>query len=172
MSSQKLLFELRSWAKFYSPFGLYLAPFHRTSQEVQRRILRMASVTSNDTVFDLGCGTGELLITAAKAHQAHSCVGFELDAGLVQEARQKVLEAQVDAQVKILQQDARQADVSQASVVFMYLSDHGNAVLHAALRDQLVSGTRILSVGFPVKGLQPHVSQTCQGLDLFMYKVA
>ena len=121
-------------------------------------------------MFDLGCGTGELLITAAQAHKACG-VGFELDSGLVQEARQQISTHKLEHMVQVVQEDARLADVSRASVVFMYLSDKGNAVLHAALHHKLVPGTRILSVGFPIAGLQPALSQACRGLNLFMYRV-
>ena len=136
---------------------------------MQRRILRLANVTHRDTVFDLGCGTGELLITAAQAHEACG-VGFELDSGLVLEARQQVSKHKLEHMVQVVQEDARLADIGRASVAFMYLSDKGNSVLHAALREKLVPGTRILCVGFPIAGLQPAFSQACRGLNLFMYR--
>ena len=168
--SQGPLFELTSWARFYLPGGRWLAPFHRTPEAAQKRILAMAGLDAGSRLVDLGSGDGALLVRAAQQWGC-SCTGYELDAGLVAEARAHVERLGLAARCRLVQADFMTAhrDVAAASHVFMYLSDRGNAALYRGLQSSLQPGTRLLSAGFAVPGLQPTLQERCSGLPLFMY---
>ena len=170
MSSQKTLFELYSWFKYYLPFSSYVAPFHGAPAAAARQLLRLGRVSARDTVFDLGCGDGRLLIAASQSTQA-KCIGYELDDGLAQEARKNVCAAGLDKRIEIRQLDAHRAQVQDASVIFMYLSHDGNLKLYHALKSRMQPGTRLLTLAFPVAVLEPSLKAQAGGLDLYVYEL-
>ena len=72
--------ELRSWARFLAPLGAFKAVYYPTPPAVARAMLRLARVGPGDTVFDLGCGDGRILVAAAEMGAA-KCVGIEVRGG-------------------------------------------------------------------------------------------
>ena len=150
----------------------WLAPYHRTPEAAQKRILALAGLDKASRLLDLGSGSGELLIRAAQRHGCQ-CVGYELDAGLVAEARARIQQLGLAQQCRLVQADfmTASADVAAASHVSIYLSDKGNAVLYRGLKPCMQPGTRLLSVGFPVQGLEPRKQESSSGLPLFLYEV-
>jgi 16S rRNA A1518/A1519 N6-dimethyltransferase RsmA/KsgA/DIM1 with predicted DNA glycosylase/AP lyase activity len=113
-------------------------------------MLRLADVNSSDTVFDLGCGDGRICVLAAEEFGARS-VGVELDKALADAAAAAVLQKGLQERVQIIHGDCRRLDVSQASVITLYLSDTGNRQLLQSVVG-LRGGTRVVSLYFPVKG--------------------
>jgi SAM-dependent methyltransferase len=124
-----------------------LAPFDPTPQKVVERMLALASVRKGDVVYDLGSGDGRFLVTAAKVYGARG-VGFEIDTGLVKLARENARRQGVEKLVEIREQDLRNADLSPATVVTLYLSQDGNLAVREQLRRQLKSGARVVSYTF------------------------
>ena len=124
-----------------------LAPFVPTPQEVVDRMLQMADVKKGDVVYDLGCGDGRLVITAAKQYGARG-VGVDIDPQRIAEARAAAKQAGVEALVEFRQQDALTADVSPASVVTLYLLTAANLKLRPTLQKQLKPGSRVVSHQF------------------------
>ena len=136
-----------------------MAPFDPTPREVVERMLLLANVKSGDVLYDLGAGDGRVVIAAAKKYGIRA-VGFEIDPGLVKLARENVRQQGVEQLVEIREQDFLTADLSQASVVTLYLSYDGNLALRPQLMRQLRAGARVVSYTFDMGEWQPKISET------------
>jgi SAM-dependent methyltransferase len=120
-----------------------------TPDEVVDRMLRMAQVTPNDLVYDLGAGDGKIAIAAAKKFGARS-VGIEYNPEMAKHAQGNVEKAGVNGRARIIQGDIFATDFSQATVITMYLLPG----LNMKLRPQILSmrpGTRIVSHSFTME---------------------
>jgi tRNA G37 N-methylase Trm5 len=124
-----------------------LAPYVPTPQDVVERMLELAQVTKNDVVYDLGSGDGRIPITAAQKYGARG-VGVDIDPERIAEARENAKRAGVEHLVTFKQQDARKTDVSEATVVTLYLLSSSNLELRPILTRQLEPGARIVSHAF------------------------
>jgi len=129
-------------------------PYVSTSQRVVNRMLEAADVTSEDVVFDLGSGDGRIPITAAKKYGARG-VGVEIDPELVAKARKNAREAGVADRVEFRQGDLFQADISEATVVALYLWPEINVKLRPKLLRTLDPGDRIVSHDFRMGDWEP-----------------
>ena len=127
--------------------GDSLAPFVPTPQDVVHRMLELAGVTAEDVVYDLGCGDGRIVITAAERFGAHG-VGVDIDPQRIAEANANATRAGVEHLVRFVQQDALTVDVSEATVVALYLLSSSNLKLRPQLTTQLSPGARIVSHAF------------------------
>jgi SAM-dependent methyltransferase len=136
-----------------------LAPFMPTPTEVVERMLQMADVTRTDVVYDLGCGDGRLVITAAKRYGARG-VGVDIDPALIAESRANARREGVEALVDFRQQDALTVDVSPASVVTLYLLAEANLKLRPRLQAQLKPGSRVVSHQFSMGDWVPARTET------------
>ena len=124
-----------------------LAPFVPTPQDVVDRMLTLAGVTANDVVYDLGCGDGRIVITAAERYGARG-VGVDIDPQRIAESNANAERAGVTHLVRFIQQDAMTVDMSDATVVTLYLLSSSNVKLRPILTSQLRSGARIVSHAF------------------------
>ncbi|THC45349.1 cyclopropane-fatty-acyl-phospholipid synthase family protein [Massilia sp. Mn16-1_5] len=122
-------------------------PYVPTPQDVVERMLQMAKVGKNDVLFDLGCGDGRIVITAAKQHGARG-TGIDLDPERIGEARRNAQQAGVGSRVNFKVADLFDTDVSAASVVTLYLLPNVNTRLRPRLWQQLKVGSRIVSHAF------------------------
>ena len=138
---------LTSTAKLAAQDPSSLAPFVPTPQDVVDRMLELAGVSENDVVYDLGCGDGRIVITAAERYGARG-VGIDIDPQRIAESRANAERAGVAHLVEFVQQDALQVDVSDASVVTLYLLSSSNMKLRPILTSQLEPGARIVSHAF------------------------
>ena len=141
-----------------------LVPYHPTPPEMAREMLRAVNVRPGETVYDLGCGEGNILIVAAEEFKAN-CVGIEIDEKLVEVAREKVKEKGLEGRVKILCDDifsskywAHEGDgekpyaVANADVLALYLNHRIQELLIPKLVKELKTGTRIASYEFFFRG--------------------
>jgi uncharacterized protein (TIGR03000 family) len=134
-----------------------------TPQKVVDRMLQMAKVTKDDVVFDLGCGDGRVVITAAKKYGARG-VGVDIDPERVQESLENARAAQVGNLVEIRQGDALKVkDLERATVVVTYMLPEFMEKLRPILRKQLQPGTRIVAHDYPVPGWEPADTVTVPG---------
>ena len=124
-----------------------LAPFVPTPQDVVDRMLELAEVTSSDVVYDLGCGDGRIVITAAQRFGARG-VGVDIDPQRIAEANANAEREGVQHLVQFVQQDAMTVDISEATVVALYLLSSSNLKLRPRLTEQLAPGARIVSHAF------------------------
>lgn len=139
----------------------YVAVYYPTPLHIARAMLRVAGVTQQDTVFDLGCGDGRIVITAAEEFGARG-VGVELDPALAATAAAAVQDKGLADRVQIKQGDVRGLDASTASVITLYLNEKANRQLLDSLKaGSLRPGTRVVSLFFPVQvGLLQQVQST------------
>lgn len=133
-----------------------LAPFVPTPLDVVERMLTLAKVGPDDVVYDLGCGDGRIVIAAAQKFGARG-VGVDIDATLIAEAEANARAAGVDGRVTFRMQDALTVDVSDATVVTLYLLSASNVKLRPILTKQLRKGARIVSHSFPIGDWEPDV---------------
>jgi SAM-dependent methyltransferase len=137
---------------------------------VVRRMLALGEVNSQDTVYDLGCGDGRIVIEAAKVHGARG-IGIEYDLRLCEEARRRAAEEGVSALVEIRHQDIREADFSDATVVMLYLLPGSNESLRPKL-EALRPGTRIVAHDYGIGDWQPVRTEVISIGDAFEHKIA
>ena len=118
-----------------------------TPPPVVDAMLALAKVTSSDVVYDLGSGDGRIPITAAKKYGAHA-VGIDIDPKRIEEATENAKLAGVTDKVKFLNQDLFTTDISEATVVTLYLLPSLNLKLMPKLKGELKPGTRVVSHAF------------------------
>jgi predicted RNA methylase len=124
-----------------------LAPFVPTPPEVVERMLQLAEVTSHDTVYDLGCGDGRVIVTAAKNCGARG-VGVDTEAYRVAESQSNAQAAGVEQLVTFKHQDAMTVDLSDATVVMIYLVQWSTEKLRPIIAKTARAGTRVVSHNF------------------------
>jgi len=132
------------------------APFVATPPDVVDRMLLLARVSTDDVVYDLGCGDGRIVIAAARTYGARG-VGVDIDPVRIDEARRNARLAGVEHLVRFRVQDALETDVSEATVVALYLVSALNVKLRPNLTAQLRPGARIVSHNFPMGDWEPDV---------------
>jgi len=122
-------------------------PYVPTPQRVVDAMLDLAKVGKNDLLYDLGCGDGRIVITAAKERGARG-VGIDLNPVRIGEAKENAKKAGVEDRVTFIEGDLFAADVSPATVVTLYLLPDVNRRLRPRLWQQLKVGTRVVSHDF------------------------
>jgi len=118
--------------------------YEPSSMEQVQEMLRLAGVKKSDIVYDLGCGDGRIVITAAKEYGARG-VGIDIDPQRTDEAEANAKAAGVTKLVKFRNEDLFEADVREATVVMLYLWPWINLKLRPKLLKELKPGTRIVS---------------------------
>jgi len=122
-------------------------PYVPTNQETVEEMLKLAGVKPGDVVYDLGCGDGRIVITAAKKFGATG-VGVDLNPQRLKEANANAEAAGVTDKVKFVEGDLFDFDFSGANVVTMYLLPSVNLKLRPKLQKELKRGSRIVSHDF------------------------
>ncbi len=140
-----------------------------TPDEVVDRMLRMAQVTKDDFVVDLGAGDGKIAIAAAKKFGARS-MGIEYNADMAKYAQGNVEKAGVAGRAKIVQGDVFASDFTQATVVTMYLLPGLNMKLRPQLL-QMRPGTRVVSHSFTMEDWQPDETSSMDGRRAYFWIV-
>jgi len=131
--------------------ALDLATYVKSPFEVVEKMLYLAEVTSQDLVYDLGCGDGRIVIAAAVQYGARG-VGIDIVPKRILEAQAAALTAKVAGKVEFLAADIFTVDFSPATVVTLYLIPDSNRLLRPLLERQLHKGTRVVSHGYPIPG--------------------
>jgi protein-L-isoaspartate O-methyltransferase len=156
-----------------SRFADKLAPYVVSPQNVVDRMLQMANIKPGEIVYDLGCGDGRVLITAAQVYHAKA-VGVEIDERLVKMATENVQRLGLENRIKVVHGDLMKTDFSDADVVVIYLLTMSNAELRPRLEKLLKPGARVLSYSFPVPGWKPERVDTIDdqhGHKIYMYQM-
>jgi cyclopropane fatty-acyl-phospholipid synthase-like methyltransferase len=134
-------------------------------------MLELAHVTAGDIVFDLGSGDGRIPIAAARRYGAFG-IGVEIDARLNRDALDNAKKAGVADRVRFLTQDLFEADISEASVVTLFLLPRLNQELIPKLRRELRPGTRIVSHQFDMgEQWPPEKAQDVNGLMIYLWTI-
>jgi precorrin-6B methylase 2 len=118
--------------------------YEPTAPDVVQVMLRLANVKSGDTVYDLGCGDGRIVIEAVRRFDARG-VCVDIDPRRIAESQENARAAAVADRIQFLNQDLFMTDISDATVVMLFLSRELNLKLRPKLLRELQSGTRIVS---------------------------
>lgn len=141
-----------------------------TRQPIVDAMLKLANVKASDVVYDLGCGDGRIVISAAKDYGAKG-KGIDIDPKRIEEAKLNAAEADVQDLVEFEVGDLFEADVSEASVVTLYLLSTLNLKLRPILLEQLKPGTRIVSHSFSMGDWEPEKTETVNGATIYLWTV-
>jgi len=139
-------------------------PFVPTPDKVVLEMLKMAQVSKDDVVYDLGCGDGRIVITAASKFGCRG-VGIDIDPERIRESRQNAIEAGESDKVQFIQRDLFEADISEATVVTLYLLSEVNLRLRPKLFKELNPGTRVVSHEFNMGNWEPDASSSVKTGD-------
>lgn len=127
--------------------------FVPTPMSAVERMIDMAGLKRGDKVYDLGCGDGRIVVAAAQRHGVKA-IGVDIDPERVEESLAKVRAAGLGNLVSIRQADVFTLDLSDADVVFLYLTPRLNERLMPQLR-KLKAGARIISYEFDMGNAKP-----------------
>ena len=133
---------------------MFIAPFVATPTPVVRQMLILAELKSGEILYDLGSGDGRAVIMAAKDFGAES-VGVELREDLAKRALSNIHELGLEKKAQIFQNDIFKVDLSQADVVFLYLTTSANEKVKPKLETELKPGARIVSHDYEILGWKP-----------------
>jgi SAM-dependent methyltransferase len=136
-----------------------------TPQEVVDKMLELAKVKKDDVVYDLGCGDGRIVLTAARKFGVKAR-GFDIDPDRIKdcEANFKKEKEEVQKLVKFEKKDIFTLDLSEANVVTLYLLPDLNVKLVPQLK-KLKPGSRIVSHAFDMRGYKPDMKVTVKCKD-------
>ncbi|HVL55414.1 MAG TPA: methyltransferase domain-containing protein [Burkholderiaceae bacterium] len=134
-------------------------PYVPSPDSVVAAMLRMAQVGPADRVIDLGSGDGRIVLTAAQLYGA-SGFGVEIRDELVALSNQTARQAGLEERVRFIKQDMFTTDISNATVVTMYLLPDLVNRLSDKLQQELRPGTRVLSHDYPIAGWLPDARET------------
>ena len=148
-------------------------PYVPTPQNVVEEMLKLANVTKDDVVYDLGCGDGRLVITAVKKYGARRGFGVDIDPERIAESNANAKTAGVTDRVTFAIQDLFQTDFKEATVVTLYLLPEVNLRLRPKLMSDLRPGTRVVSHSFDMGDWKPDKTVTVQpgGQRLFLWTI-
>jgi SAM-dependent methyltransferase len=124
--------------------GQYDVPYEPSSYEIVGKMLKLGKVTRNDIVYDLGCGDGRIVITAAKEFGARG-VGIDIDPVRIKESRENAEKAGVADRVRFIEQNLFSAEIGEATAVMLFLWPEVNLKLRPKLFRELNPGVRIVS---------------------------
>jgi predicted RNA methylase len=137
-------------------------------------MLKLAKVTKNDVIYDLGSGDGRIPITAAKTYGARA-IGIDIDPQRIKEATENLKAAGVGDRVRFLNQDLFTTNISEATVVTLYLLPSLNVKLLPKLNKELKPGTRIVSHSFDMSAdgveRKPLETMTVNGRSIYFWTI-
>ena len=140
-----------------------------TRQTVVDAMLKVANVKAGDLLYDLGCGDGRIPVTAAKLGAKAVCI--DIDPKRIAEANENVKKNSVGDRVSVLNQDLFTTDISQASVVTLYLLPSLNLKLRPTLWKTLKPGTRIVSHDFDMGDWKPEQTLNVDGATVYYWTI-
>lgn len=141
-----------------------------TPEEVVHQMLKMANVKRGDVVYDLGCGDGRTVITAAKEFGARG-VGIDINPERIKESQENAKTAGVTDRVTFRLEDLFQANIKEATVVTLYLLPSLNVKLRPKLWKDLKPGTRIVSHDFDMGDWKPEKEVALDGHTVYFWTV-
>ena len=144
------------------------APYIATPQPVVTAMLGLAHTKRRDVVYDLGCGDGRIVIAAAKLFGSHG-VGIDINPERVEEARRNARLAGVESLVRFEVGDVYETDLTNATVVTLYLLSDMNLRLAPKLKAELTPGSRIVSHNFDMGDWKPKRHKDVAGDKIYLW---
>jgi protein-L-isoaspartate O-methyltransferase len=139
-----------------------LAPYVTSPEHAVDKMLAMAKLKPGETLYDLGCGDGRILIAAAERYKVKA-VGIEISDHLAKAAAEKVKKAGLQDQVKVVHGNVLHTDLTGADVVTLYLATTANESLRPNLERYLRPNTRVVSYDYPIPGWKPIQTSESEG---------
>ena len=127
-----------------------VAPYVPTPMGVVKQMLEIVGAGPGDTVIDLGCGDGRILMMAVEEFNVDRAIGYELNKHLAETAQSNVFDKELGDLIEVVHANFMDADLRPASIVTLYLTTTGNAKLKPKFVEELKDGTRIISHDFPI----------------------
>jgi hypothetical protein len=153
-----------------------LAPWVPTPPEVIVKMCDLAEVDKDDIVYDIGCGDGRMVIYAAKAFGARG-VGVDIDPERIKESKASAKRAGVEKLVAFKLADATKVDISEATVLLLYLLPESNELLRPKFDQELRPGTPVVThnymiPGWEAKEIKAEVVKDAEGTEhtVFLYR--
>lgn len=141
-----------------------------TPPAVIEAMLDLANVTSDDIVYDLGCGDGRIVVAAARDSGARG-VGIDIDSELIAEATALALREGVSDRATFILGDLFEADFREATVVMLYLQPGPNLRLRPRLRTELQPGTRVVSHSYDMGDWTPDEVRRIAGRRIYLWTI-
>ncbi len=160
LAAMTLIFLSRAPAQQKEPE----VPYVSTPDEVVAEMLRIANIGEDDVLYDLGCGDGRIVITAAKMYGCRG-VGIDINPERIRESRENAIKAGVSDKVKFIQMDLFKAEIREASVVTLYLLSEINLRLRPKLFRELSPGARVVSHEFSMGKWEPDATSSVRTED-------
>jgi ribosomal protein L11 methylase PrmA len=145
--------------------------FVPTPDNVVEAMLKLANVQKTDVVYDLGCGDGRTVIRAADQFGARA-VGIDIDPQRIKESQENARIAGVADRVAFRNEDLFEADISEATVVTLYLLHELNMKLRPKLWKDLKPGTRVVSHAFSMEDWEPEQKIDVGGRTVYLWIIA
>ena len=161
-----LLIGIGSWGLVLGQDVVYVP----TQQSVVDAMLKLANVKKSDVVYDLGCGDGRMVITAAKTYGTKG-KGIDIDPQRIKEANENAQNAGVTDKVEFVLGNLFEANVSEASVVTLYLLESLNLKLRPKLLEQLKPGSRVVSNTFSMGDWVPDKVESVDGYTIYLWTI-
>lgn len=142
-----------------------------TPPEVVTAMLKVAKVGKGDIVYDLGSGDGRIVIAAVKEFGAAKGTGIDINPVRISEANENAKTAAVTDRVRFLNQDLFETDLSEATVVTLYLLPSLNVKLMPKLMRELKPGSRIVSHSFDMGDWKPEQTIDVGGRKVYFWTI-
>ncbi len=143
-------------------------PYVPTPQKVVDGMLKLADVKKGDVVYDLGCGDGRIVITAANEYGATG-IGVDLNPVRIDEANANAEEAKVTDKVTFHEGDLFKFDFSKADVLTLYLLPDVNMKLRPKIQSEMKPGSRIVSHAFDMGDWKPDREIKVDGKTIYLW---
>lgn len=144
------------------------SPWWRTNKKVAHAIIKLAEITNKDVLIDLGCGDGTVLIEAASLRNAHG-VGIEIDPLRVSVARLRIQAKGLTSVVEVKRENFFDTNISEASVVIVYLIPKTLKRLESKFFKELKPGSRVVSYIYQIDFL-PEIKRDKKN-QIFVYRI-
>ena len=145
-------------------------PYVESPPHIVDAMLELAGVSGSDTVYDLGCGDGRIVISAAQKYGARG-VGVDINPARIEEARANARSAGVTHRVNFEVKDLFDADIRGATVVALYLLPEANLRLRPRLLRELKPGTRVVTHSFDMGDWKPEKERLVDGVHVYLWTV-
>jgi predicted RNA methylase len=147
--------------------------FLYTPNPVARAMLSLGELKPGETLFDLGCGKGNLLFIAAEEFNARA-IGIEIQTYLVKDLKNKICSQQYENEIRVIEGDLFEQDISSADLITLYLYQRTLEKLRIKLDEELKPGTRVVSLIYKIDGWEPLKEKNVKyaGIDnkIYLYK--
>jgi precorrin-6B methylase 2 len=161
------LAQAAATAQLRSPDVIYVP----TPPEVVAAMMKVAKVGPGDVIYDLGSGDGRIVIAAVKDFGAARGTGIDIDPQRIKEANANAVTNKVTDKVRFLNQDLFTTNLSEATVVSLYLLPSLNLKLRPKLMAELKPGTRIVSHAFDMGDWAPEQTIDVDGRKVYFWTI-